>query len=151
LKEEVAQIKAGQVDDRLIEMCQQIEEWVQCRWFEVFTALLFRIPVLLCHCCSAVCTSQTNWLYIFVPVYCVWMFGTLTLLEWRHLVPSKCWGALAQWHSITRVLKTYSVFGPEVWGSWQRQGFILLLQCAGRLWHCLIAVICRQDVALSSG
>jgi hypothetical protein len=26
LKEEVAQIKAGQVDDRLIEMCQQIEE-----------------------------------------------------------------------------------------------------------------------------
>jgi hypothetical protein len=39
----VAQIKAGQVDDRLIEMCQQIEEWVQCRQFEVFTALLFRI------------------------------------------------------------------------------------------------------------
>jgi len=28
LKEEMAQIKAGQVDDRLIEMCQQIEEWV---------------------------------------------------------------------------------------------------------------------------
>jgi hypothetical protein len=26
LKEEVAQIKAGQVDDRLIDMCQQIEE-----------------------------------------------------------------------------------------------------------------------------
>jgi hypothetical protein len=26
LKEEVAQIKAGQVDDRLLEMCQQIEE-----------------------------------------------------------------------------------------------------------------------------
>jgi len=26
LKEEVAQVKAGQVDDRLIEMCQQIEE-----------------------------------------------------------------------------------------------------------------------------
>jgi hypothetical protein len=26
MKEEVAQIKAGQVDDRLVEMCQQVEE-----------------------------------------------------------------------------------------------------------------------------
>lgn len=28
-KEEVAQIKAGQADDRLAEMCQQIEQWVK--------------------------------------------------------------------------------------------------------------------------